>query len=167
MYTLSKFESEEAARSQAELLQIQPRLLLGHRNCSNVWRKCMSWGPSMNRRYDKHGWYNCNRPEHGSSLCNSQSDPQCFELATTLSEKSLELVTGACASVASCLNTIGRNVACFKRLLADEFDRVACCRAHCFWLCQPSRQKSFYNFWKLSHRRPWRPRSSRSWICRG
>ena len=44
------------------------------------------------------------------SLYNSQSDPQC-----------LELVTGACASVASCLNTIGHNVACFTSLLAGEF----------------------------------------------
>ena len=49
-----------------------------------------------------------------SSLCNSQSDPQCSEL-----------VTGARASVAGCLNTIGCNVACFTRLLADEFDRIA------------------------------------------
>ena len=36
MYTSPKFESEEAARSQVERLQNQPRLLLGHRkHCSN------------------------------------------------------------------------------------------------------------------------------------
>ena len=48
-----------------------------------------------------------------SSLCKSQSDPQC-----------LELVTGTLASYASCLNTIGCNVARFTRLLTDEFDRA-------------------------------------------
>ena len=32
---------------------------------------------------------------------------------------------GACASVASCLNTIGRNVACVTHLLAGKFYRVA------------------------------------------
>ena len=30
IYTSLKFESEEAARSQVEPLQIQPRLILGH-----------------------------------------------------------------------------------------------------------------------------------------
>ena len=84
-----------------------------------------------------------------SCLCKNQSDPQC-----------LELVTCARAYVASCLNTIDRTVACFTRLLADEFDRAARRRAHVLWLCQPSHQNCFSNFWKLS------PRSSRGWICR-
>ena len=90
-----------------------------------------------------------------NSLCNRQSDLQC-----------LELVTGARAFVASYLDTIGRNVACFMGLLADEFDRAARCRAHCLWLCQPSRQNDFCKFWKLGHRRSSHPRSSRGWFCR-
>ena len=90
-----------------------------------------------------------------SSLYNSQSDPQCFEL-----------VTGACASVASCLNTIGHNVACFTSLLAGEFYRVARRHANGLWLCEPSRQICFCNFWKLSHRRPWHPKSNHGGFCR-
>ena len=90
-----------------------------------------------------------------SSLCNSQSHLQC-----------LKLVTGACASVASCLNTIGRNVACFTRLLMGKFYRAAHCRAHGLWLCQPSRQNCFWNIWKLSHRRPWHLKSNHGWLCR-
>ena len=70
-----------------------------------------------------------------SSLCNSQSDL-----------RYLGLVAGAHASVTSCLNTIGRNVACFMRLLADKFDRAASCRAHSLWLCQLSRQDCFLQF---------------------
>ena len=35
MYTLPKFELEEAARSQVERLQNQPQMIFGHRNCSN------------------------------------------------------------------------------------------------------------------------------------
>ena len=62
------------------------------------------------------------------------SDPQC-----------LELVPSARASVASCLNTIGRIIARFTRLLTDddEFVRAARSRAHGLWLCQPSRKKLF------------------------
>ena len=37
----------------------------------------------------------------------------------------MKLVTGTSASVASCLNTIGRNVAGFTHLLADGFARAA------------------------------------------
>ena len=90
-----------------------------------------------------------------NSLCNRQSDLQC-----------LELVTGARAFVASYLDTIGRNVARFMGLLADEFDRAARCRAHCLWLCQPSRQNNFCKFWKLGHRRSSHPISSRGWFYR-
>ena len=35
MYTSPMFVTEEAARSQVEHIQIQPRLTLEHRNCSN------------------------------------------------------------------------------------------------------------------------------------
>ena len=88
MYTSPKFESEEAARSQGEHLQNQPRQIFGHRNCSNDWRKYLGQGISMNRRYDKHGWCNCNRPEHGSKQVIQQpikriaSDYKCLKLVT-------------------------------------------------------------------------------------
>ena len=112
MYTSLKFESGEAARSQVEPLQIQTRLILGHENCSNGGQKYMCRGFSMNRRYDKYGRYCCNRPENGSKQSMQKpikciaSDPQC-----------LQLVTGTCASVASCLNTIGRKIVakCFQQ----------------------------------------------------
>ena len=81
------------------------------------------------------------------------SDPQC-----------LEFVTGTRASVASCLNTIGCNVACFMCLLADEFARATRFRAHGLWLCQPSRKKLFCNILKCSHRRPSCPSINRSWF---
>ena len=75
----------------------------------------MNRGTGMNRRHDKHRWYHCNRPEHGvSSLRNSQSDPQC-----------LELLPGARASVASCLNTIGRKIVGFEMVAAYGFIRDA------------------------------------------
>ena len=41
MYTPPKFDSEEAARSQVEPLQIQPGLMQGYGNCSNGGRKYM------------------------------------------------------------------------------------------------------------------------------
>ena len=150
MYTSLKFESGEAARSQVEPLQIQTRLILGHENCSNGGQKYMCRGFSMNRRYDKYGRYCCNRPENGSKQSMQKpikciaSDPQC-----------LQLVTGTCASVASCLNTIGRNVACFTRLLADGFARDIHCRAQWFVGLITLQQKScLCNVLEHSHRRP-------------
>ena len=68
------------------------------------------------------------------------SDPQC-----------LKLITSVRASVASCLNTIGRNAACFKRLLADGLARAIRYRAHGFWHCQPSREKPVSaTFWNAA-----------------
>ena len=70
----------------------------------------MSQGISMNRRYDKHGWDHCNLPKHGNKQVIQQpiecisSDSQC-----------LKFVTSARALVASCLNSIGRKVACFEK----------------------------------------------------
>ena len=87
-----------------------------------------------------------------SRLCNNQSDQQ-----------SLTLVTGARASVASCLNTIARNLACFTRLLAGGFARATRCRAHGLWLCQPSRKNTVL---KSSHRQPSCFSINSSWICR-
>ena len=64
----------------------QPRMVLGHRNCSNGWRKYMSWGTSMNRRYDKHGWYHCNHPEHGRKQFMQQPiRPAMFEVSNRCS----------------------------------------------------------------------------------
>ena len=112
MYTSPKFESEEAARSQVEPLEIHLQLILGHENCSNGRQKYMCRGSSANRCYHKHGRYHCNRPENGSK----QSMQQPIEcIASDL--QFLELVMSACASVSSCLSTIGRNVACLNRLL--------------------------------------------------
>ena len=64
----------------------------------------------------------------------------------------LELVTGASASVASCLNTIGRNVACFMRLLADGFVRATCCRSAWFVSLPTLSQKKtdFATFWNAA-----------------
>ena len=42
LYISPKFDSEEAARSLVEPLQIQPGLILGHGNCSNGGRKYVS-----------------------------------------------------------------------------------------------------------------------------
>ena len=122
----------------------------------------MCRGLSTNRCYSQHRRYHCNHPENGSNQPMQQpikrvaSDSQC-----------LGLVTSACASVASCLNTIGHNEACFARLLADEFARAARCRAHCLWLCQPSCKIFFCSVLTRSHRPPSCPSINRGWICRG
>ena len=55
----------------------------------------------------------------------------------------VELVTGPYASVASCLNTIGRNVACFMRVLTEGFPKATRCRARGLWHCEPSRKNLF------------------------
>ena len=84
----------------------------------------MSRGISMNRRYEKHGWNHFNRPKHGNKLVMQQpikriaSDPQC-----------LKLVTSARASVVSCLNIIGRKVACFDIFSAGVHQRLPMLRA--------------------------------------
>ena len=90
----------------------------------------MSQGISMNRRYDKHGWDRCNRPKHGSKQVIQQpiecisSDSQC-----------LKFVTSARALVASCLNSIGRKVACFEIFSADGFIRGSHCCVQGLWHC--------------------------------
>ena len=150
MYTSPKFKSEEAARSQAEHLPNLSRLTLGHEKSSNGEWKHMYRGISLNRRCDKHGQDHYNRPTNGSKQSTQQpikriaSDPQC-----------LMLVTGACASVASGLNTIGRNVACFTCLLEDGFTRATCCPAHGLWRCQASCKTCFRNLLERSHQRPY------------
>ena len=132
MYTSPKFEFEEEARSQVEHLQNQPRLILGHGNCSNGWRKYMSRGISMNRRYYKPGWGHCNHPKHESKQVMQQpikriaSDLQC-----------LKLVMSAHASVASCLNIIDRKVACFEIFPAGRFIRSSRCCGQSLWRCRP------------------------------
>ena len=42
MYTLLKLSQTKLQKSQVEPLQIQPRLMLGHENCSNGGRKYVS-----------------------------------------------------------------------------------------------------------------------------
>ena len=149
MYTSLKVESEKVARSQVELLQNQPWLILRHGNCSNGWRKYMSRGIGMNRRYHKHLWYHWNCPEHGSKQVMQQpikriaSDLQC-----------LKLVTSARASVASCLNIIGRKVACFKTFSADGFIRGSHCWAQGLWtvaLLTLPQKRAFSVPWNNGH----------------
>ena len=95
VYTSLKFESEEAARSQVERLQNQQRPIF----------RCHGGQLLPVQGAELGGTIATVQNMEVSSLCNSQSDPQC-----------LELVTGARASVASCLNTIGCNVVYFTRL---------------------------------------------------
>ena len=78
-----------------------------------VGSKCQ--GFSMN----KHGWHHCNCPENVSKHC---IRPAVFELGT-----------GARTSVASCLNTIGSQVACFRRLLANGFASATHCHEKLVW----------------------------------
>ena len=124
MYTSPKFDSEEARLS---VYKINRSWSLG------MGIVAMADG-SMSRAS---AWTDVTTSTGGtvqsmgvSSLCSSQSDLQC-----------LGLVTGACASVVSCLNTIGHNVACFMCLLADGFASAALCRG--FWLCQPTGKSYF------------------------
>ena len=79
----------------------------------------------------------------------------------------LEVVTGARSSVASCLNTIGRNVACLRRLLADDLlgppvvVSMVCASAN------PIAKKTCFlnNILERSHRKPSFPCFSRGWVC--
>ena len=64
MYTLPKFESEEAASSQAKHLQTVHRWTWEHEKCSNGGQKYMYRSLSMNRRYNKQGRYHFNSPEN-------------------------------------------------------------------------------------------------------
>ena len=52
----------------------------------------------------------------------------------------LSFLWGACASVASCLNTIGRNKAYFTLFLADGSTRALRCCARDLWRCRSSRK---------------------------
>ena len=119
----------------------------------------MSQGISMNRRYDKHGWDRCNRPKHGSKQVIQQpiecisSDSQC-----------LKFVTSARALVASCLNSIGRKVACFEKFSAGGFIRGFRCCAQGLCRCRPFRKTYFSAVWNGGHRPPSCPRIIRGWF---
>ena len=149
MYTSSQFESKEAARSHVERLQNQPLLIFWHGNCSNGWQKYMSLTDVMTCIENVQNM-------EVTSLCNSQSDLQC-----------LEWITSAPTAVAICLNTIGHNVACFTCLLADSLMGPLVSGCIVCGSANPLAKTVFCNFWKLGHRWPSCPRSSRGWICKG
>ena len=95
MYSSPKFESDEAARSQVARLQNQQQPIF----------RCHGGQLLPVQGAEPGGTIATVQNMKVRRLCNSQSDPQCLELAT-----------GARASVASCLNTIGCNVVYFTRL---------------------------------------------------
>ena len=117
----------------------------------------MCRGFSTNRRHGKHRQYHCNRSENGSKQFMQQptkyiaSDPQ-----------RLELVKGARASVASCRNTIGRNVACLTHVLTEGFPKATRCRD----TANPLAKTCFCNILECCHRRPSYPSVSSGWIGR-
>ena len=100
---------------------------------------------SMNRRYNKQGrvpfqHFNCLYPENRYKQHMQQpikriaSDSQC-----------LKLVTSAHALVASCINTIGSNIACLSCLLADGYTRAFGCCARGLWGFQSYCKTCFRN----------------------
>ena len=139
MYTSPQFESKEAARSQVKPLQNQQRPILGCHVGQSPPVQGAEWGVSMNWCY-KHGWYHCNRPEHGSK----QVIQQPIKRIASDSQR-LKLVMSACASVANCLNIIGHKVACIAVFSADGVNSGSRCWAQGLWRCRHCPEMHFLN----------------------
>ena len=103
----------------------------------------------------------CNRPKHGSKQVMQHPIKR---IASDL--KCLKLVKSARASVASCLNIIGRKVACFEIFSAGGFIGGSCCCAQGLWCCHPFAKRVFLAPWNGGHRLSSCSRISRGLFCR-